>query len=82
MKRLLLIVLLVSSLTVFGQGEKYKITEEDYDNNQVEMADVMRENGKIYVVVGCILIIFGAITFYLYNLDKKVTKLEREFDEH
>jgi CcmD family protein len=38
----------------------------------------MRHNGKIYVVVGVILIIFIGIILYLVRLDRKITKLEKE----
>ena len=38
----------------------------------------MRHNGKIYVVVTVILIIFIGIILYLVRLDRKITKLERE----
>jgi CcmD family protein len=38
----------------------------------------MRHNGKIYVVVGVILIIFTGIIFYLIRLDRKITRLEKE----
>ena len=46
--------------------------------NQVEMADVMRGNGKIYVVVGVLLILLIGFFLYLIFLDKKVSKLEKE----
>lgn len=46
----------------------------------VEMADGMRSNGKIYVVVGVILIIFAGITFYLIRLDRKLKKIEKQLD--
>jgi len=42
----------------------------------VEMADVMRSNGKIYVVVAVIAIIFTGLMIYLIRIDKKVQKLE------
>ena len=45
-------------------------------NATVEMADVMRSNGKIYVVVGVILIIFFGIVSYLLLLNKKINNLE------
>ena len=48
------------------------------NNSQVEMADVMRSNGKIYVVVGVVLIIFLGITTYLYLLNKKINRLEEK----
>ena len=38
----------------------------------------MRSNGKIYVVVGVILIIFTGIILYLIRLDRKITRLEKE----
>jgi len=44
----------------------------------VEMADSLRSEGKIYIVVGVLLIIFIGIVLYLINIDKKVSKLEKE----
>ena len=38
----------------------------------------MRRNGKIYVVVCVILIIFTGIILYLIRLDRKIAKLEKE----
>ena len=43
----------------------------------VEMADVMRSNGKIYVVVAVIAIIFIGLMAYLYRIDQRVKKLEK-----
>ena len=43
----------------------------------VQMADGMRSNGKIYVVVAIIVTIFAGIIFYLIRLDRKLTKLEQ-----
>ena len=43
----------------------------------VDMADSMRSNGKIYVVVAVILTIFAGIIFYLIRLDRKISRLER-----
>ncbi|MEY2938207.1 MAG: CcmD family protein [Bacteroidota bacterium] len=36
------------------------------------------ESGKIKVVIGVAVIIFSGISFYLYRLDKKITRLEKE----
>ena len=47
----------------------------------VEMADTMRANGKIYVVVGIILIVLVGLIVYLIVLDKKVKKLEDRLTE-
>jgi hypothetical protein len=43
-----------------------------------EMADAMRSNGKIYVVIAVILIILFGLILYVFRLDKKIGKLERE----
>jgi hypothetical protein len=48
---------------------------------EVEMADTMRSNGKIYVVVGIILIILTGLITYLFLLDKKITKLENRLSD-
>jgi CcmD family protein len=44
----------------------------------VEMADILRSSGKIYVVVGTIAIIFVGLAGYLFMLDRRVSKLEKE----
>jgi CcmD family protein len=46
---------------------------------EVEMADTMRANGKIYVVVGIILIVLFGFIAYLFMLDRKLSRLEKEF---
>ena len=52
------------------------VTLSVHAQNKVEMADTMRSEGKIYVVVGIILIILGGLIVYLFTLDRKVKKLE------
>lgn len=46
--------------------------------SQPEMADLMRENGKIYVVVGVVVLIFLVLFGYLISLDRKVSKIEKD----
>ena len=41
-----------------------------------EMADAMRANGKIYVVVAVCLIILTGLFLYVWKLDRKISKLE------
>ncbi|MGV3539422.1 MAG: CcmD family protein [Rufibacter sp.] len=43
-----------------------------------EMADVMRRDGKIYIVVAVLVTVLLGVLFYLISLDKKIGKLERE----
>lgn len=76
MKKLLTIALLIFSLNALAQ-EKIPVTESDYTNNSVEMADTMRADGKIYVLVGIIAIVFAGITVYLISTDRKISKLEK-----
>ena len=45
---------------------------------QIEMADTMRSNGKIYVVVICIVIILAGLLIYLFSLDKRLKKIEKK----
>lgn len=45
---------------------------------ETEMADTMRSNGKIYVVVVVLATIFAGIFAYLVYLDRKINKLEKE----
>ena len=42
------------------------------------MADTMRANGKIYVVVAVLATVFVGIVVYLVMLDRKVTRLEKQ----
>lgn len=45
------------------------------------MADTMRSNGKIYVVIGIILIILIGLITYLFLLDRKVGRLEKRLKD-
>ena len=45
--------------------------------SDVEMADLLHENGKIYVVVAVIAIIFVGIVVYLVTIDRRLTKIEK-----
>ena len=50
-------------------------------SQELEMADQMRSEGKIYVVVGVLLIILIGLLLYLVSIDKKLGKLEKEVKE-
>lgn len=47
----------------------------------VPMADAMRDNGKIYVVVAVVMVVLLALLAYLVRLDWKITRLEKESDK-
>jgi hypothetical protein len=44
----------------------------------VQMADGMRSNGKIYVVVAVVITILAGLFAYLISLDKKISRLENK----
>ncbi|NJL13240.1 MAG: CcmD family protein [Microscillaceae bacterium] len=43
----------------------------------VEMADTMRANGKIYVVVAVLGLILLGLFAYLFRIEQKVSKIEK-----
>jgi hypothetical protein len=47
------------------------------DEDKIQMADTMRSNGKIYVVVAVLVIILSGLFFYLIRLEKKISKMEK-----
>ena len=63
--------LMMTSVISFGQDNSAK----------VEMAETMRSNGKIYVVVAVLAIIFTGLIIFLVTIDRKVKKLEKQMDE-
>ena len=44
----------------------------------VEMADQLRSNGKIYIVVGVILILLIGLFIYLFRIEKEVKRLKEK----
>ena len=46
--------------------------------NTAEMADVMRSNGMIYVVVAVMITILLGLILYLVRIERKVKKIEKE----
>lgn len=44
----------------------------------IPMADTMRSEGKIYVLVAIVLVILIGLAGYLFMLDKKVSRVEKD----
>ena len=63
-----LFILLLISFSTFAQTE------------QPEMADAMRSNGKIYVVVVVCLVILLGLVGYVFRIDRRLSKLEQKKD--
>ncbi len=52
-----------------------------FAQSEVEMADTLRSEGKIYVVVAIMLVIFLGLIGYLLLMDRKVTRLEKKISQ-
>lgn len=46
----------------------------------VQMAETMRSDGKIYVVIAVLTIILLGLIVYLITIDRKLGKLEKEIN--
>jgi len=64
--------LIVAMLITFAAS-----AQAENGTGQPEMADFMWSNGKIFVVVGALVIIFSGIVIYLFSLNAKLSKLEK-----
>jgi ABC-type amino acid transport system permease subunit len=78
-KYILVFSLLMMSLGLSAQ--KTEIVEEDYANDRIEMADAMRSDGKIYVLVAIIVMLFAGFMIYAIMTERKVKKLEKSLKE-
>jgi hypothetical protein len=50
--------------------------------DQPEMAETMRSEGKIYVVIAVIALIFVAIVAFLAYLERRVKRMEKKLGEN
>jgi uncharacterized integral membrane protein len=65
-KVLVFIVFLLLSAVSFAQ------------NNQSNTDELMRSNGKIYVVVAVCLTILTGLFIYVFLVDRKISRIEKE----
>ena len=47
-------------------------------DNKIEMADELRSSGKIYVVVAVMLLLFVSFIAYLFTIDRRLKKIEKD----
>lgn len=66
-KSIALLLFLLSFVSAFAQ-----------ESVGVEMADTLRSSGKIYVVITTIVIIFIGLAIYLFAIDRRLEKIEKE----
>lgn len=66
-RALSLVALILITSTCFGQG-----------SSEVEMADVLRQDGKIYTVVFGLVVILTAMIILLVRVDRRLFRMEQE----
>jgi CcmD family protein len=69
MKNLFLTICLILSFSAISFAQS---------TSGVEMATELRSSGKIYVVVAVIAVIFIGIAIYLFSIDNRLKKIERQ----
>lgn len=69
-KSILLLFTILCSFQAFCQNDK-----------TVEMADVLRRDGKIYTVVISLVVILTGLVLFLLRVDKKVSVLKDEIEK-
>jgi len=65
-KAFLIFILFATALSSYAQTD------------EVQMADGMRANGKIYVVVAVVAVVLLGLFVFLINIDRKISRLEKE----
>ncbi len=65
-----IILSLITTLVSFAQTA----------GSDIEMADQLRADGKIWSVIAVILVIFIGLILYLIRLDSKISKLEKKLN--
>lgn len=69
MKNFILTICLILSFTAVALAQ---------NTNGIEMADGLRSSGKIYVVVMVLVVIFIGLAFYLFTIDNRLKKIEKQ----
>jgi uncharacterized membrane protein len=69
------ISLVLLSLWLFGLVAR---AQDSAAVRKVEMADRLRADGKIYVVVAVLIVILLGLILYVTGLDRKISRLEKE----
>jgi CcmD family protein len=67
-KLILLFLVLINSIAINAQQPP------------VEMADTMRSNGRIYVVVAVVITILLGLVLFVTRIDRKLSRLEKNSD--
>lgn len=69
MKNFILTICLILSFSAIALAQ---------NTSGIEMADGLRSSGKIYVVVMVLVVIFIGLAFYLFTIDNRLKKIEKQ----
>jgi CcmD family protein len=81
MKHILRVTIFILILNFPASSQKMEVSESDYSNTKVEMADTFRKEGKIYTVVAIVGTVMAGIFVYAFFIDRRLTRLEKELEK-
>jgi CcmD family protein len=81
MKHILRVTIFILILNFSASAQKMEVSESDYSNTKVEMADTFRKEGKIYTVVAIVGTVMAGIFVYAFFIDRRLTRLEKELEK-
>ena len=64
--------------TILFSSSVLMIQAQEAAGQKSVMADLMRNNGKIYVVIAVILTILIGLIVFMMRLDRKISQLEKQ----
>jgi hypothetical protein len=70
-KNITIPVLVLGSIEAFSQT-----------SSEVEMADILRQDGKIYTVVAGLVVILTAMIILLIRVDRRISKMEKKLPQN
>lgn len=70
-KNITIPVLVLGSIEAFSQT-----------SSEVEMADILRQDGKIYTVVAGLVVILTAMIILLIRVDRRISKIEKKLPQN
>jgi len=69
---------MIKTLLLFASSLLWSALVYAQDEEKADMADTMRSNGRIYVVVAVVVVILLGLILYLVRLDRKISRMERD----
>ena len=68
----------MNRISLFFSGVLLLICSTTLQAQALPEQDIMRSNGKIFVVMGVVVIILVGLFIYINSIDRKIARLEKE----